>query len=39
MINKDILDSGFSLYEELSLINTIRVVGHADATAEAEAEN
>lgn len=39
VINKDILDSGFSLYEELSLINTIRVVGHADATAEAEAEN
>lgn len=37
--NKRLLDSNFSLYDELSAINIIRAIGIAGATAEAEAEN
>lgn len=37
--NKNLINSDFSLYDELSAINTVRVIGHAEATAEAEAKN
>ena len=37
--NKNLINGDFSLYDELSAINTVRVIGHAEATAEAEAKN
>ena len=37
--NKNLLNSDYSLYEELSAINTVRVIGIAEAAAEVEAEN
>lgn len=37
--NENLINSEFSLYEELSAINTVRVIGHAEVTAEAEAKN
>lgn len=39
VVNKRLLDSDFSLYNELSAINTIEVIGIAEAAAEAEARN
>ena len=39
VVNRRLLDSGFSLYNELSAINTIEVIGNAEAAAEAEARN
>ena len=37
--NQSLIDSGFSLYEELSAINTVRAIGIAEAAAEVEAES
>lgn len=39
LANKSILNSDFSLYDELSAINTVEVMGIAEAAAEAEAKN
>ncbi len=39
VVNKRLLDGDFSLYNELSAINTIEVIGNAEAAAEAEARN
>lgn len=37
--NKPLLDSDFSLYDELRAINTVQAIGTAEAIAEAEAES
>ena len=37
--NKRLLDSDFSLYDELRAINTVQAIATAESIAEAEAEN
>lgn len=37
--NKRLLDSDFSLYDELRVINTVQAIATAESIAEAEAEN